>query len=1241
MKDHVKYNVVFKAVAVCGLNKIFLLLSLMPLLTIAPEFSAAFRSQDLQNEHLNGSIFKIVLTFSQISGIAFCKEEEDEELFSVDPEKVKSDFEGYFDDIERHLSECNIISARQVLRLAENKAEQYKSLFSREEKKRYKEDIASLYLYLDRKVDSLVNVNLAVLKEKGVSEAIEFRRLLSGQYGVPETKLATVDDAIMTGTSMDQMEKEDKIRDDAVQALDEGRYPSEIDDASVRIVAERLAKARADSIRIEEARQDSIARVEEEERRQRQIQEENSAKARSTLLKIEQLLGEGEFEEAHTVYKIYKPNLSQYLSAQEFESITNRVQTAYTGLKEKRDWASRYSRELLALADKGKGTDAYNGFMDKRADLEKYLVHEEYRSLESAVNEANEDYLKNLERTKSSVSRIEELLSGKKVEKAYSLYQKSKADIAVYLEKGVSDDLNVRVQNAYDTMQDKKKWALLYEKDIQSLIKKRLGTEANQKFIAGRADLEQYLNTHAFKELEADVAAADRDFKQNQTKCQASAAGIHAFLNEKKIEEAYAAFSRISDNLKHYLDGATYEKLASRVQESYRNLQDMRRWAAGMLQEINTLIEDRQGAEAYEKFRNERVNLKEYLDPKIFASLENNVNRAKGAYVSNQAKAVADVKNILSLLAKEMIEEAYASFQKEKDSLKIYMESDSAYSALRSKVQNEYNFLQGRKRWTAQYVRKINTLIERKEGEEALAVYQKEIAELKKYMTPQDFQSLHTSVVNADNEYKENQKKARFAADRINALLAQNETEKAYEAFQKVKSSLSHYLDDEQAFTLLNSKVQEAYNALQARRKQASQQTKKIYGHIERNEGVAAYSLFQANRADLKKNLTDQEFTSLETAVARAEKEFRQNGKKAESTASGIQALLSQKRVEDAYAAFDTSQADLKQYLDPPVYDSLKVRVEAAYGRLQDKQKWALQQHRTINDFIQQREGRQAYSAFQREETELKKYLNTETFRALRIRVERANRDYAVQSEKAEKLERTLLSLVAKDSIDAAYTRFTEAKADLRHYLGEREFSELEERISKPLEQLRMNRAEAKSTVRRLGRMVRRKDVIPAYIEFQKEMRTLERYLSKEDFSAFRSQITKEYGDFMKNRQRAKITANEISSLIGRDKIEEASSKFKRSKSDLRIYLDQEAYSEISDRVRESYNELRQAKRSAKSFARELRGLIRKNEASKAYDGFRKNRSKLSKYLGKEEFKALESEINSAYRSRRSRSGKF
>jgi signal transduction histidine kinase len=189
------------------------------------------------------------------------------------------------------------------------------------------------------------------------------------------------------------------------------------------------------------------------------------------------------------------------------------------------------------------------------------------------------------------------------------------------------------------------------------------------------------------------------------------------------------------------------------------------------------------------------------------------------------------------------------------------------------------------------------------------------------------------------------------------------------------------------AFEDLRRDIASAYAVILDQKKQSKYLCRTIASHIKAGNGMAAWDLFNGNRLLLQQHLDQARFFSLESNVQKARHNFLTRQNRAQSLANAIDSLLDRSRIEEANAQFQDIKKRLKTDLaDDKRFSALKDRLSDAYADLRAKQ-----QITRILSLLAQNQVEEAYDAFNSVEADLRFYLEPFEYESIKTRVEASN----------------------------------------------------------------------------------------------------------------------------------------------------------------------------------------------------------------------------------------------------------
>jgi hypothetical protein len=813
-------------------------------------------------------------------------------LFEVDSGQVASNLENYFQQADEAVAKHQIRLARQQLSLIGFKIEKYSALIGKNEKKTYTSRLSALTTSVKRIIDSLVQVNLVILRKNGPAAGIEFRQKCASE-GLSETELAPVDEAIVNVSSSNEapqaqipaaetqptqveqtqvpaaepqptprqpeiseiVPKKDStmLPPQAVPAPAAPAPPPSPPAPVIKTVPEAPPAGPDTSVKAPEPTFAEIDR--------------GKKMATSTAAKVLGLVSDGKNEDAMTIFNIYQANMRQFLPPAQFEQLKSAVNNAYIQDQNRLRRAQQVAQTIDDLVE-DRVAEAFALFQEKREELEKNIGKDEFDKLGKKVGRAYVEFGKAQGAANVRAREIRALVSNQQIEKASTAFEQSRVELQRCLSKDAFEALRLEVTRAVDALRDKKKQCLVCVRDIRSLIKEGNGVAAYSRFMENRPLLEQHLDEKSFASLASDVGQAKSDFFARQAKAQAELTRIDSLIACKRIESAWDRFKQSKDALRRdFADDKRYFDLKDRVGRAYDDFSDSKKRALKSERRILSLVKDHQGRDAYMSFMLDAGLLGEYLEPGRFKKLENEARCANADYESKAAAARRAAMDIEGLLIKKQIEEAYSAFKKAEQSFDRYLDDGASIDALKKKVREAYSEFRKRQKWSVSLIRHVRWLIDHAKGNQAYTQFHKARNELALFIDAKQIASLDTATAAANRRYLAAKALAEQNAKRVGLLLDQKRFEDAYRQFKDLRGALEEYLS-ETSFNNLRNEVTNAYDEWKEKKKRAEDYAKQLKFLVSKNKTQEAYSVFQANRASLKQYLTAKDFSKLEKMMA-------------------------------------------------------------------------------------------------------------------------------------------------------------------------------------------------------------------------------------------------------------------------------------------------------------------------------------------------------------------------------------
>ncbi|HEX7511621.1 MAG TPA: hypothetical protein VF335_09990, partial [Chitinivibrionales bacterium] len=525
-------------------------------------------------------------------------------LFEIDSAQIAATVENYFLQAKQAVSSHDIRLARQQVSMVSFKMEKYAQSI---DKKSYDARLSIIKTAIKRVVDSLVQVNLLVVKNNGQAAGIDFRRECAAA-GLSETELAPVDEAIANAASTDERPRIQPASQPVIapapirqpppvqpvlaqqpatapvkepprpqQSVGNGTKitnaapPGKKDAASP--AAPSFAPAPAASPVFEPEPKVSFAeetppvrqRISPDESPRPQTPDfaaktpaapaneptyRGTSDAAANVAKVNGLMRENKFEEARTVFNIYQENLRQNLPPQDFQQLKATVENAYSQDQSRRSRAAGAVQTIDDLVDQDRSAEAFALFRASREDLQRILAKSEVDRLETKVGRAYVEFGKAQGAANARARDIRALIASGNVEEAAASFEKERAELTRCLSKEAFEEIRRAIDAAIDAVKDQKKQTLICVRDIRSLINEGQGFAAAAKFADNKAALQRSMDEKPFAALTQEVTKAKTDFYRRQTKAQADLVRIDSLIAAKRIESAYDAFEKSKETLR-------------------------------------------------------------------------------------------------------------------------------------------------------------------------------------------------------------------------------------------------------------------------------------------------------------------------------------------------------------------------------------------------------------------------------------------------------------------------------------------------------------------------------------------------------------------------------------------------------------------------------------------------------------------------------------------------------------------
>lgn len=306
---------------------------------------------------------------------------------------------------------------RKHISSIEYRFDRIKKNLPKSESIRLKKSLSEISRQFSSKEDSLVNLNIRLLQNKGVNAADEFLRNVLRPSGVSRDKIAYVDKAILSVSSPDNPVMKNEIEEivtDEKECNDHGFtniYNSVKQKAQNRMDSLMLAEQqRMQREEIKRAKEDSIALS--VQFNQQQFLKEQELASHLTV-NIYTLLEQNKFSEASSLFENQNSFLKKHLPDEGYEILKTSLNSSqYKGemintisyieepantsenlienkkLRANKEKAQQVVISIYSMLEKNEIVEAYNRFNANRKPLHKYLDSEVFEMLETTVIQA-------------------------------------------------------------------------------------------------------------------------------------------------------------------------------------------------------------------------------------------------------------------------------------------------------------------------------------------------------------------------------------------------------------------------------------------------------------------------------------------------------------------------------------------------------------------------------------------------------------------------------------------------------------------------------------------------------------------------------------------------------------------------------------------------------------------------------------------------------------------------------------
>jgi hypothetical protein len=584
---------------------------------------------------------------------------------------------------------------------------------------------------------------------------------------------------------------------------------------------------------------------------------------------------------------------------------------------------------------------------------------------------------------------------------------------------------------------------------------------------------------------------------------------------------------------------------------------------------------------------------------------------------------------IAGLRDENKFDEAMTLIQIHRSLLQKFL-SNRSYEKLKSSVESASTQDQNKREQATKLVREIENLVEQDQSMEAHNRFNAKHDFLRQYCDPMQFEKLEKKVGDASVSFGQEQAKATIRAREIRTTLAVNKVEAAA-AFDRSKDDLKQYLHKE-AFEELRKTVADSVASVRDKAKQSQLIKRQIQVLIDKRKGDSALTCFMKNKPILKDFLDTGSFSKLAVAALKASNDWLWIQAKAKADLRQIDSLMAAKRFEQARDRFNASKDTIRPGMnDDKRFFELKGRVMTAYDDLLTKKKKTERSVGKINSLIDQKEGREAQKAFGQDTALLKEYLERTSYSKLEGAVRKSCAEYDANVAAARKTAGDIDGYLEKRRIELAYTTFKKSRGNFNRYMeNDTTIEALGKRVDKAFLEFRKHKKWAEDMIHEVHWFIDHEKGDEAMTHLKKVRPELSLYIETGVLSSLDSAATRAHNDFLAAKTLAEKNTLRLRTLLKKKRCEEAFTLFQELKPGLEQYLADTAFAGISNEVNSANDELKDKKKRAEDFAKNLKGLVDDNKQKDARKEFTANRQTLKQYLDPKVFVDLEKLVMSS-----------
>jgi hypothetical protein len=445
----------------------------------------------------------------------------------------QASLEQQISEIESLVAENSLGEVWTHIRHVQAQLSEMKSEISGRRKSDYSRRLARMIDAIDHKEDSLVALNINILKRRGIDPAIEFMERALRVHGLSRSRISVVDSAILSVVTPEDRARRNSIQRDLMALnLSDDMTNGSLSLASAKAIAQKRAQAIRDSLRAieeEKARREAAeqARLAEIERKREEKLKKKRKKALKKTIRIYALLERDRVKRAYRRFKRVRDDLALY-APDAHELLEQTIADAYR------------SRNQPDAPEQRQTEGATVALVERKSSSGSHETRGASRT--SSRPSRQEDIQRE---TEGLIIKIYGLLEEGNIEEAHSLFTMKQS----YLKSNVGTEPYVMLER---TVSQARKYA-----DASG----RNGSRSSR-------GAERSSSAPVFQNAAAQTQARD-DY--DSQRAQEVISSIYTLLENNQVKEAYERFQRFRTPLSRHAEPEVFRMLENTIQTTYGN----------------------------------------------------------------------------------------------------------------------------------------------------------------------------------------------------------------------------------------------------------------------------------------------------------------------------------------------------------------------------------------------------------------------------------------------------------------------------------------------------------------------------------------------------------------------------------------------------------------------------------------------------------------------------------------------